>query len=309
MKNWKICKDGLWACCLLWTIATVQGQNVAQRLGYPKDAKLLIIHADDLGVAHSQDMASTKALEESPVNSASIMVPCPWFPEIAQYARKNPSTDLGLHLTLTSEWDLYKWGPVAPKGSVTSLLNTDGYFYSAVDSLQRAAKPSEVALELKAQIQKAYAAGIDVTHLDVHMGAAASTPEFLREYLKLGREYQLPILLNKGVYDVPGVTLTDKDVVLDRILSASPKDFDTDMAAFYTDQLKNMQPGLNLMIIHLAYDNEEMKGVTVNHPYWNAAWRQADYDFFTSPQCAQLLKEQGIILVTWRELRDKIVRH
>src|SRR6266478_4685351 len=104
-------------------------KTLAERLGYPRDAKLLIVHADDLGVAHSVNSASIKAFETGQVSSGSILVPCSWLPEIAAYARAHPEADLGLHLTLTSQWSLYRWGPVLSKERVPSLLDSSGYFY------------------------------------------------------------------------------------------------------------------------------------------------------------------------------------
>lgn len=290
----------------------VQSQNIAERLGYPKNSKLLIIHADDLGVANSENKASIAALENSVVNSASIMVPTPWFSDIAVYARKNKNADLGLHLTLNSEWDNYKWGPVTSRNLVPGLVNKNGFFYSSVDSLHLQGTVQEVALELRNQIEKAYAFGIDVTHLDAHMGAATSKPEYLETYIRLGKEYKLPVLLNKQVYaranENTKKMFDDNTIIIDQVAGASPNDFDAGMAAFYTDILSNMKPGLTCLITHLAYDDDEMKAVAINHAYWGAAWRQADYDFFTSTACADLIKKENIILVTWRTLRDKIVR-
>jgi len=100
-------------------------RTLAERLGYPRVAKLLIVHADDLGMAHSINAATIKAFETGLVNSGSIMIPCPWLPEIAAYARANPNADLGLHLTLTSEWKLFRWGSVLPKDSVRSLFDAN----------------------------------------------------------------------------------------------------------------------------------------------------------------------------------------
>ena len=289
-----------------------QQKNIAERLGYSADAKLLIIHADDLGVTHSENMASIKALEESPVNSASIMVPCPWFPEIAAYARKNKSADLGLHLTLNSEWKYYKWGPVSALSEVPSLVNKNGYFYALVDSLARVGKAEEVEIELRNQVKKAYQFGIDVTHLDTHMGAVLGSPEFATAYLKVGKEFDLPLLLDNSVYrvDVPEIKalLDENTVVVDRIYTAVPTDYEKGMGQYYSSVFRSLEPGLNCILIHLAYDDEEMKGVTVAHPHWGAAWRQADFDFFTSEECTKILEEENIILVSWRELRDKITR-
>jgi len=294
------------------SIASAQNKTVAERLGYSADAKLLIIHADDLGVSHSENMASISGLEESPVNSANIMVPCPWFPEIAAYARKNKSADLGLHLTLNSEWNYYKWGPVTSRDSVPGLINKNGYFYSSVDSLGMYGSAKEVALELRNQVKKAYQFGIDVTHLDTHMGAAVGTPEYIAAYMKVGKEFKLPVLLDSRIYalDNPEIKslLDEKTVVVDNIYTALPGDYEKGMAQYYTSVFRNLEPGLNCLLIHLAYNDEEMRAVTIDHPSWGAAWRQADYDFFTGPQCAQILKEENIVLVTWRELRDNITR-
>ena len=307
-------KNTLAIVAILYCFTSVLAQNnsVAELLGYEPDTKLLIIHADDLGVAHSENMASISGLEESPVNSGSIMVPCPWFPEIAMYARNNKSADLGLHLTLNSEWKNYKWGPVTSKSLVSSLVNNNGYFYSVVDSLVMYAKPKEIEIELRNQVRKAIQFGVDVTHLDAHMGAAMSTPEFLESYIKIGREFELPVLLDKRMpflkEDKISALVDERTVIVDFTATANPSDFENGMDHYYTETLENLKPGLNCLLIHLAYDDDEMKAMTVDHPYWGSAWRQADYNFFTSEKCATILKEQNIKLVTWRELRDKIVR-
>src|SRR5918993_3226454 len=142
---------------LLLVVASVQAQDrtLAERLGYPKDAKLLIVHADDLGMTHSVNAATIKAFETGLVNSGSIMVPCPWLSEIATYARANPQADLGLHLTLTSEWTSYRWGPVTPKDRVKSLLDKDGYLYLTESEAASKIDPKEVELEIRAQIERA----------------------------------------------------------------------------------------------------------------------------------------------------------
>src|SRR5271166_448272 len=147
-----------------------QVKTVAERLGYPADSKLLIMHADDLAVAHSVDAASFDALDQNAVTSASIMVPCPWLTEVAAYAKAHPEADLGLHLTLTSEWKTYRWGPVAPKDQVPSLLDPDGYFYADAFPAASHAKPEEAEREIRAQIDLAMKMGIHPTHLDMHMG-------------------------------------------------------------------------------------------------------------------------------------------
>jgi len=298
----------------IWYLQTVSSQDMttAQKLGYPPETKLLIIHADDLGVSHSENQASIEALESGPVNSASIMVPCPWFPEIANYARNNQHLDFGLHLTLNSEWDYFKWGPVSSRDSVPSLVNKHGYFFSSVDSVTQLAEPSEAYIEMRNQISKAYRAGIDVTHLDAHMGTAVSSPELTEAYLKLSKEFALPVLLDPRIYELDHSAIEklidSTTVVADRILTATPKDYNSGMKEFYIDLLRNLESGLNCLLIHLAYDNEEMQAITVNHPDWGSAWRQADFDFFISPACQKILNEEKIVLISWRELRDRITR-
>lgn len=289
-----------------------QQKTIAERLGYSSETKLLIIHADDLGVTHSENLASIRALEESPVNSASIMVPCPWFPEIAAYAREHSSPDLGLHLTLTSEWKYYKWGPVTSRDSVSSLVDANGHFHPLVPDFAAKANANEVELELRNQVKMAYRNGIDVTHLDAHMGAAVSTPEFTLAYLKVGREFELPVLLDARIHAMQNSNinqlLDENTVVMDNIYTILPDDFKNGSSKYYTELFQTMKPGISSLLIHLAYNDSEMQGVTVDHPEWGSLWRQADFDFFMSPECKKLLKDNNIVLVTWRELRDKITR-
>jgi predicted glycoside hydrolase/deacetylase ChbG (UPF0249 family) len=294
--------------CLLMAITTIAQQTLQERLGYPKTAKLLVIHADDLGVAHSEDNASFTALEKGSVSSASIMVPCPWLSEVAAYAVSHPNADLGLHLTLTSEWNFYKWGPVADKQNVPGLVNRNGYFFSSVDSVIKSSNATEVEKELRAQIEKAKHSGIDFTHLDSHMGTLYSNKDYLQVLLKLGREYKVPVMLNKDVLAMSAGSANDKDVMLDNIYIESPPDYEKGTEAFYTNILQSLKPGVSEIIIHAAYDDNEMQAVTVDHPDYGAAWRQADFNFFTSETCRKLLQQNNIQLITWREIRDKIVR-
>src|SRR5204863_2996883 len=168
----------IFSACTFSQVKTIQ-----ERLGYPKDAKLVIIHADDLGVSHSENAASIVAMEKGSVSSASIMVPCPWISEIAAYAQAHPAADLGLHITLTSEKKYYKWGPVTSIDKVPGLVNKNGYFYSSVDSVIQNATAAEVEQEIRNQVIKGKQMGIDPTHLDAHMGTALSSLDFFKAYL------------------------------------------------------------------------------------------------------------------------------
>lgn len=297
--------------CLATFVATAQ--TVQERLGYPADTKLLIIHADDIGVSHSENEATFKAFEKGIVSSGSIMVPCPWLPEVGVYAKAHPQADLGLHLTLTAEWRDYKWGGVVPKTELTSLVDAKGFFPDNSEAVARSARLDEVEKELRAQVERARQFGIDPTHFDSHMGSLLSTPELLKLYIKLGHEYKVPVMLHdqfaRPLLGAEYNTLiTKNDVVTDMIYIASPVDYKRGMKQFYTDAIKGIKPGLNVILIHLAFDESEMRAVTVDHPDYGAAWRQADYDFFTSEECRKLLSENKVKVITWREVRDKIVR-
>ena len=292
---------------ILLFVSVVYGQQTIQeRLGYPKNTKLLIIHADDIGVSHSENLATFQAMENGVVNSASIMMPCPWVPEVAEYAKAHPGVDFGLHLTLTSEWKYYKWGPLL-QNEVKSLLTDKGYLTDGSVNLAEKAKVEEVEKELRAQIELAKNFGIDITHLDSHMGTLFTSPALIQTYIKLGRELRVPVLLA----DRGGALkefVTEKDVVADQVYVLTPADFAKGSKNYYTNILKTMRPGLNVILLHAAFDDAEMRAVTIDHPDYGAAWRQADYDFFTSADCKKLLKDQNIQLITWRAIRDKLLR-
>ncbi len=283
-----------------------QGKTLAERLGYPVDAKLLIVHADDLGMAHSVNDATTKALATGLVNSGSIMMPCSWVPEIAEYVRNNPKADLGLHLTLTSEWLNYRWGPVLPRDRVGSLLDERGYFRLTEAVAASQAKVGEVEQEIQAQIDLAKKSGIQPTHLDSHMGTLYQSKELFELLIKVGRQHKLPVRISREWFSRFGYLpslLTPEDILVDHMISIEPSVTPEAWSKFYTDEIKNLKPGLSEIIIHLAYDDAEMKSMTKDHPDWGAAWRQRDFDFFTSEAFRELIKRQNIKLVTWRELR------
>jgi predicted glycoside hydrolase/deacetylase ChbG (UPF0249 family) len=298
---------------LLPCLHTIAQQTIQERLGYSKDAKLLILHADDLGVSHAEDSASIGLLEKGDVSSGSIQVPCPWFSEIAAYAANHPNADLGIHLTLTSEWQYYKWSPVAGKDKTTSLVNSKGYFYDDLDSLGKMARLAEVETELRAQIERAIQFGMHPTHLDAHMGCCFFNKDFLKIYLKLAHEYKLPCLLNvnafKLIYHVDISDLvTDKDALTDNVFMAFPPADNDKRADYYTQIFNSLPAGLNCILLHAAYDDAEMQAVTMNHPDYGAAWRQADYDFFASDACKKSLAANNIHLITWKEIKDKLMK-
>ena len=281
-----------------------QTKTVAERLGHPADSKLLILHADDLAVAHSVDVASFDALEKGAVSSASVMVPSPWITEVAAYAKAHPNADLGVHLTLTSEWETYRWGSVEAADKVPSLLDSAGTFPRDEKLVAATAKPLEVEREIRAQIERAFALGIRPTHLDSHMGALFSTPELIATYVKVARDYRLPFLALRGdPRATPQPPLSEKDVLLDAVIIAGPEVPRNQWKEFYLKSIANLKPGLTEMIVHLGHDDSELQAVTVNHEGYGSAWRQRDYDVVTSPEFKKALQDNHVILVTWKELQ------
>jgi len=281
-----------------------QTRTIAERLGHPADSKLLIIHADDLGAAHSVDAASFDGLDRGAVSSASIMVPTPWVTEVAAYARAHPNADLGLHLTLTSEWETYRWGSVAPADKVPSLLDSAGTFPNDEKLVAARAKVVEVERELRAQIDRALALGIRPTHLDSHMGSLFTTPELIAVYVKVARAYHLPFLALRGdPRTAPQPPLSTNDVLLDAVVIAGPEVPRDQWKAFYLKSIADLKPGLTELIVHLGHDDSELQAVTVNHEPYGSAWRQRDYDVMTSPEFKKALQDNHVILVTWRELQ------
>jgi predicted glycoside hydrolase/deacetylase ChbG (UPF0249 family) len=287
------------------TQAQTVAKSLAERLGYARDAKLVIVHADDLGMTHSVNAASIKGLDSGLVTSASIMVPCPWFPEMADYAKAHPDADFGLHLTLTSERVFYRWGPVAPRDKVPSLVDPNGYFHlNWTDTTHIDAK--EVELELRAQVERALAMGVRPTHLDSHQYRLFENgKEVFQSVQRVAHEYKMPVFMVRDWFaDRPYLesSLSSDDLVVDHTVTIEPGVAPEKWADFYVTALKNLKPGVTVFIIHLAFDNEEMRAATRERDTWGAAWRQRDFDFFTGEQFRALMREQNIKLVTWREL-------
>ena len=262
--------------------------------------KFLIVHADDLGMAHSVNAASIAALETGLVTSASIMVPCPWFPEIAAYAREHPAADLGLHLTLTSEWHSFRWRPLL---GLSSLVDSSGYLYATESDAAAHIDPRQAEAEIRTQIARARAAGIRPTHLDSHMGTLYQNKALFEVLLRVAREEKIPARISRAHAAAPfrAALLRRDDIVIDRIISIGADVPPERWTEWYTDAIRKIEPGVTEIIVHLAHDDAEMRAITAGHPHWGAAWRQRDFDFFTSDEFRRLLRENDIHLITWRE--------
>jgi predicted glycoside hydrolase/deacetylase ChbG (UPF0249 family) len=275
--------------------------TVQERLGYPANSRLLIIHADDLGMSHSVNRATFEALEKGWITSSSILVPCPWFPEVVRFAQTHPQADLGIHLALNSEWTDYRWFPLSPRDKVPTLIDAQGYMPKDETTVAQRAKPAEVALELQAQIDRALNSGIRLSHLDTHMTALVGSLDLFRTYQSMGQKYHLPILV--GDYRAPaGASLAMSESLVQQVIGIDPGIPASDWVNWYERTLAALPPGVYELIVHLAYDDEEMRGATWDHPDWGSAWRQSDFDMVKSSEFQKFLRDQAFILVTWREL-------
>jgi hypothetical protein len=286
-------------------INAASAQSLVERLGYPAGTKLVIIHADDLGETHAVNAAAMQALERGAVNSASMMVPCPWFPEIADFAKSHPDADLGLHLTLTSERVYYRWGPVAPGDQVSTLVDENGYLRHDWDDHPRI-DPKQVEIELRAQVERALRMGVHPTHLDSHQyRLIMNGKELFDAMLRVAHGYKLPVFVTRdwfAQYPYLASSVGPDDVVLDHTVTIDPDVPAQKWVDFYLTALKNLQPGVTEFVIHPGFDDEELRAATRERPTWGAAWRQRDYDFFTSEEFRQALQRENIKLITWREL-------
>jgi len=209
-----------------------------------------------------------------------------------------------LHLTLTSEWETYRWGSVESKDKVPSLLDSAGTFPNEDAPVAKNAKQTEVERELRAQIERALGLGIHPTHVDSHMGALFTTPQLLATYVKVAHDYHLPFLaLRTNPFGGAPMPLSPNDVPLDAVIVAGPEVPRDHWKEFYLNAISNLKPGLTEIIVHLGHDDAELQAVTVNHEPYGSVWRQRDYDVVRSAEFRKALQDNHVILVTWKELQ------
>ena len=282
-----------------------QFNNLSELLGYEKNDKLLIIHADDLGLSNSVNKASFDALNNQYVNSASVMILAPKTEQVAKYFKENPNIDLGLHLTFTSEWKDYKWKGISQNDSILSLINTNGNFYEKKKEIIKNSDPEDIKKELQAQIDYAISIGIKPTHLDSHEGILFFSPEFFKIYLEVSEKNKLPVFVPRLLaphfnnnFPQPKNLVVVKMYMADKNIS-----FD-DWDEYYKSIIDNLNPGLNEIVVHLGFDNNEMKKITSNRIAFGSKWRNLDYDVISSPEFKASLVENNIKLVTWRQIKE-----
>lgn len=302
----------------------------AERLGFPKGAKVVILHVDDAGMSYDSNEGVETAITKGVANSTSVMMPCPWVPAFVHFLKAHPETDAGLHLTLTSEWSEYRWRAVAGILVVPGLTDSEGNLWPSVEEVVKHATAAEVYAEIKAQLALANTMGFTPTHLDSHMGTLFASPGFMQKYVELGIENHIPVMMPGGqdklIQDemhAPDATLQQlREVgkllwnaglpVLDDLHNYSydwkvPEAIKDDSKKLqnwrtqkYTESLKLLQPGVTMVIMHCTKTTEVFDHISDSGPL-----RKADLLAMIDPAFKKALHDQQIILTTWRELMKR----
>lgn len=268
------------------------------------DAPNLIIHCDDLGLSPSVNRATFAAFDQNIVTSASVIMVSSYVDEVAKYALQHPNADLGIHLTLTSEWPRARWKPLSPRSEVPSLVDQDGYLWSTVDDFTLNAKVDEIDRELNAQIDAAYALGLRPTHVDNHMFSLFSSRHTLQSYVNAARLRHLPFLFGKDVSLSLQSVLRNTESILDAILIASPSWRPENWLLHYLSQLATVRSGVSQLIVHLGYDQPDLESATGQFLPWGSAWRQRDFDAMRRPELGDIVRKRNINLISWKELAN-----
>lgn len=295
---------------------SMTGANWAEKLAYPAGKKVLILHADDIGMCEEANTSVYTYLENKQIQSAAIMVPCPSAEEAIMWAVKNPNMDVGLHLTLTSEWKTYRWGTVEDPAKVPGLLDSDGKMWRSVEEVVMNATPQEVELEIRAQIEKAISLGMKPSHIDTHMGSLYGSPKFVEVFLKVAEEYNIPA--NAIELSVPqvvehfrkaGYPIND-DVIKTMANYSLPKvDFFSSVPKGksyeekrenFINHVKEIPAGLTEIIFHPSIESENLKTIT-------NSWQQRDWEaeMFADPVVNKFFEDEEIIFTTWKEIMKR----
>ena len=288
--------------------------NLAERLGYRPDERVLIIHADDVGLSHASNEAAFEAMEGGSITCASILVPCPWFAEVAEYCRGHPQADFGVHLTLNCEYPRYRWRALSGREASPSLYDEQGHMWQTTLDAVAHVSPEDAAREMRAQVEAALASGIDLTHLDTHMGTVLF-PKFIESYIALGIEYQIPLFLirpsrellaSRGMlefWDVlePQVELAAEAglPILDAIIADSLDEAPEETDAHFRSLFASLEPGVTHFLIHPAKPSDELSSITTDAP-----GRAKNYELFRDGSMRSHIERLGIHLIGYREIRD-----
>jgi predicted glycoside hydrolase/deacetylase ChbG (UPF0249 family) len=279
---------------------------LAERLGFKATDKVLIINVDDVGNSHAANAAVIDAMENGLATSSTIIVPGPWFPEIAAYAKAHPSSDFGVHLCHTSEWKTLKWGPIANKSDVPGLVDPQGYLWPDIMSVYKNSTPEQAYIEARAQIKKALDAGVDVTHLDSHMGTLQYNEAYFQVYRRLAKEFDLPLrmgsqelLAAQGGAHQRSQLDSDGTIYPDYLIYGARKK-DESVPDYWKRELNSLKPGVTELFIHASVPGDEIKHITNT---WED--RATEYELFTrDPEVRRILETQGVKRIGFRALRD-----
>lgn len=281
-------------------MTTLSERKTSRLLGYPDDARLLIVNADDFGMCHAINDAILRTLKEGVVSSTTMMAPCPWAPHAMRLLRENPDIPFGVHLTLVCDFSIYRWGPLTSGGSVPSLMDDAGYLFGVdrIPELLAQARLDEVEMEFRAQIEAVLAAELAPTHLDWHCLADGGRDDIFDLTVGLAREYGLALRVHdrrharKLQHDA--LPTTDHGV-LDSYGMGSE-----DKSARYARLFRALPPGVSEWAVHPGLGNAEAQALEPET--WQI--RRADFDFFVSPEARDLLDEEGIVLLDYRSLQE-----
>ncbi len=285
-------------------------------MGYDEEDRVLITHIDDMGFCHAANQASLECLQSGSATCASIIVNAPWFIEAARMCKEDPTLDVGVHLTLTSEYPTFRWPALSSRDPSTGLMDDEGYLWHTTADAVEHVTPEAAEAEMRAQIDTALEAGLKVTHIDTHMGSVIH-PKFIASYLALAEEYGLiPFLPNLSHELLAAMNMLDREDDYKTVLDS----FDTsripvldyimintllplqDKEEFYKDLIDRVQPGLTHLLFHPAKDGEELAAIADTH-----ASRHADYLMFSNPDTRQHILDQGIHLIGYRQLQEHLV--
>jgi chitin disaccharide deacetylase len=275
----------------------VETSRSAVLLGYPADARLLIVNADDFGMCHSINAATVEAMRNGIVTTTSLMACCPWAWEAMQLLQDDPALTFGVHLTLVNEMPQYHWGPVASKDRVPSLVNPYGFFCShpEIPKLYAHADLGEVEIEFRAQIERVLGFGLKPTHLDWHCVLDGGRPDILELTLRLCDEYGTAMRVGETELRdrlvAAGKPANDFSIVDSYSLPVEGK------SAIWAQKMRELPAGLNQWAVHVSTGDAEAQAMEPT------AWqvRKSDFDFFISPEARELAAAEGIILIDYRE--------
>ena len=287
-----------------------------KQLGFDEHDRVLIFHADDIGMCHATLPALADLLDFGLVSSAAVMVPCPWFPQTATFCREHPNVDMGVHLTLNCEWEPYRWGPISTRDPRSGLLDADGYFHAWPPATWQHADQAAVVAEIQAQVRRAKDAGIDTTHVDAHMATVAH-PRFCTSYVDVALDNRLPVFLSRGDAARWRARGVDEDLIVQYTnlmqeleargtplvdnVAMLPLDDPSDQIARAKQIIDDLRPGLTELIFHPAHDTPELRALA---PDWRS--RVANYEVGLSTELRDYMRQSGVQLIGYRPLRELI---